>query len=181
MKVIDPRGFKKRQKHPVDMPVGIKFLLGLSVFVFLMITVSLGAGAVSALQNIKLPKLVWEEEIDLSAAPPCREVAEPNKTYQVIATAYSSEVAQTDNTPCITATGYDVCENYAKYGAANTIASNFLPLHAIVKIPELYGDQVFVVRDRMNARYGYNRIDVWLPTKGQAVRFGAKKITIEVY
>lgn len=163
------------------MPSGIKLLFGLSAFVVLMVVISLSVGAVSAVQDIKLPKLVWEEEIDLSTAPPCREVVGPNKTYQVIATAYSSEVAQTDDTPCITATGYDVCENYAKYGAANTIASNFLPLHTIVKIPELYGDQVFVVRDRMNARYGYNRIDIWLPTRGQAVKFGAKKITLEIY
>lgn len=181
MRVIDPRGSKKRQNNLTGMPVGIKFLFGLSVFVALMVTVSLSVGAATVLQGISWPKLVWGEEVDLSTAPPCREAAGPNKTYQVMATAYSSEVAQTDNTPCITATGYDVCENYALYGAANTIASNFLPLHAIVKIPELYGDQVFVVRDRMNARYGYNRIDVWLPTKGQAVRFGAKKITIEVY
>lgn len=181
MRDINPRGFKKRQKHLMNMPAGIKLLFGLSAFVVLMITISLSVGAVSAIRNIKLPRLVWEEEIDLSRAPPCREAVGPNKTYQVIATAYSSEVAQTDDTPCITATGYDVCENYAKYGAANTIASNFLPLHAIVKIPELYGDQIFVVRDRMNARYGYNRIDVWLPTKGQAIKFGAQKITIEVY
>ncbi|MFA6406996.1 MAG: hypothetical protein WCW34_05820, partial [Patescibacteria group bacterium] len=90
------------------------------------------------------------------------------------------DVGQTDDSPCQTATGYDVCENYARYGAANTIASNFLPLHTVVKIPELYGDELFVVRDRMNDRF-YNRLDLWMPTKSQAVRFGVKYIKVEVY
>ncbi len=105
----------------------------------------------------------------------------PKTVKSVLATAYSSEPGQTDNTPCITATGYDVCENYALYGSENTIASNFLPVNTLIKIPELFGDKIFVVRDRMNARYGYNNIDLWMPTTESARKFGVRQVTIEIY
>ncbi|MDF1497000.1 MAG: hypothetical protein P1P90_02975 [Patescibacteria group bacterium] len=115
------------------------------------------------------------------SADTCALGIEPNQVIKVIATAYSSSPAQTDSTPCITATGFDVCRNYALYGSANTIASNFLPLHSIVKIPEIYGDQLFIVRDRMNPRYGRYNIDIWMPTYSEARRFGSRQVTIEVY
>jgi 3D (Asp-Asp-Asp) domain-containing protein len=115
------------------------------------------------------------------AADTCVQASEPRQVISVEATAYSSTPGQTDDTPCITATGYDVCRNYALYGSANTLASNFLPLHSIVKIPDLYGDQLFVVRDRMNSRYGSDNIDIWMPTYSDARSFGAKRIMIEVY
>ena len=63
------------------------------------------------------------------------------------------------NSPCIPADGYDLCEHYEKYGTGNTIAANFLPLGTQVKIPELFGDKVLVVHDRMNSRYGQGRIE----------------------
>lgn len=106
---------------------------------------------------------------------------EPSAKYHVSASAYSSRPAETDSTPCITATGFDVCLNYALYGSNNTVASNFLPLHSIVKIPELYGDKIFVVRDRMNSRYGSKNIDLWMPTYFEAAGFGRRQVMIEVY
>jgi 3D (Asp-Asp-Asp) domain-containing protein len=121
-----------------------------------------------------------ERSVTLTAEQ-CNAANSSKRIITVTATAYSSSPEQTDDTPCITATGYDVCENYALYGSANTIASNFLPLHAIVKIPELYGDELFVVRDRMNPRFGKNNIDIWMPTYSEARRFGSQQVTIEVY
>jgi 3D (Asp-Asp-Asp) domain-containing protein len=50
-----------------------------------------------------------------------------------------------------------------------------------VRFPELYGDKVFVVRDRMNARYGYGRIDIWLPELSEAKIFGAQWLVMEVF
>ena len=104
-----------------------------------------------------------------------------SRTIWVVATAYSSEVAQTDDTPCMPANGYDLCEHYEKFGYANTVAANFLPMETQVTLPELFGDKVFVVRDRMNARYGPGRIDVWMPSKVQAQAFGVKYIKMEQY
>ena len=106
----------------------------------------------------------------------------PKKTIKVVSTAYSSDVAQTDSTPCIPASGYDLCEHYAKYGEGDTIAANFLPLGTRVRFPELYGDKIFIVRDRMNARYGYGRIDIWMPEYLEAKNFGVKRnLVMEVF
>ncbi len=115
------------------------------------------------------------------ASFPVSEDRVPLQTVWVIATAYSSEAAQTDDTPCIPADGYDLCDHYEEYGEGNTIAANFLPLGAQVKLPELYGDKIFIVHDRMNARYGYGRIDVWMPTREEAKAFGVKRLKLEYY
>ncbi len=97
--------------------------------------------------------------------------ANPVATYVVMASAYSSTPDQTDSTPFITAWGTQVRDGI--------IATNFLPFGTTIKIPELYGDKIFVVEDRMNRRYTY-KIDVWFPERGQAKEFGVKKVTIEV-
>ena len=98
----------------------------------------------------------------------------------VVSTAYSSEVAQTDDTPCIPADGYNLCEHYEKYGEGNTVAANFLPLGSKVKIASLYGDKVFIVHDRMNKRYGEGRMDIWMPTREEAIQFGVQHLRIEL-
>jgi len=90
-------------------------------------------------------------------------------------TSYTSEVAQTDSSPCITANGYNVCTGANE----DTIAANFLPFGTKVRIPELFGDRVFVVRDRMNRRYP-NRVDVWLRDNDEAIQFGVQFAKIEV-
>ncbi len=95
---------------------------------------------------------------------------------KVIATAYSSTVDQTDSTPCITANGYNLC----KYNRENVIAANFLPLNTKVRIPELFGEEILTVRDRMNPRYGKNRIDVWLTDRAKAKNFGVRILDLEI-
>jgi len=90
-------------------------------------------------------------------------------------TAYNSDAGQCDNTPCITANGYDVCS----HGIEDTIAANFLKFGTKVRIPEYFGDRVFVVRDRMNAKHN-NRVDVWMLEKTAAKKFGIKAAKIEV-
>lgn len=92
-----------------------------------------------------------------------------------VMTAYNSEVGQTDNSPCITANGFDVC----KHGQEDTIAANFLKFGTKVKIPELYGDRIFVVRDRMNAKHP-NRVDIWMKDRSSAMKFGVKTAKIQV-
>lgn len=89
--------------------------------------------------------------------------------FRVTATAYSSTVAQTDLTPCITAAGTRVRQG--------VVATNFLPLGTRLNI----GDEEFVVEDRMNARYnGKFIIDIWHPTTRLAREFGAQTLNIEV-
>lgn len=78
-------------------------------------------------------------------------------------TAYSSSPGETDANPWLTA-----MNTVPRFGI---VATNDLPFGTKIKIPEIFGDQVFVVEDRMNRRFK-NRIDVWFPNKAQALRFG---------
>lgn len=94
------------------------------------------------------------------------------KMLKVIATGYSSTVEQTDSTPFITASGSTVRDGI--------VANNLLPFGTEIRIPELYGDKIFVVEDRMNKRKGYYHVDIWFPEYAQAKEFGAKITYIEV-
>ncbi len=98
---------------------------------------------------------------------------EPKRTYvRVPMTAYSSTPDQTDDTPFITASGTHVRDGI--------LAANFLPIGTRVKIPSHYGDKIFVVEDRMNARYNI-RADIWMESRDAAKQWGIKYVTLEVY
>ena len=90
-------------------------------------------------------------------------------------TAYNSEIGQCDVAPCITANGFNVCE----HGIEDTVAANFLKFGTKIKIPDLFGDRVFVVRDRMSKKHD-NRVDVWMLDKSTAKNFGIRIAKIEV-
>lgn len=89
----------------------------------------------------------------------------------VVITAYSSTPDQTDDTPFITASNTWVRDG--------VVAANFLPFNTRIVIPEIFGDKVFVVEDRMHRRFG-NRVDIWFPSRALAKRFGIKKAEIIV-
>lgn len=93
------------------------------------------------------------------------------KRFNVLATAYSSTPDQTDSTPFLTATG-----NTVKDGI---IAANFLPFGTKIRIPELFNTKIFVVDDRMHPRNAQN-IDIWFPTREEAIMFGKKWTYIEI-
>lgn len=93
------------------------------------------------------------------------------RTMTVVATAYSSTPDQTDSTPFTTAWNTTVRDGI--------VAANFLPFGTEIRIPEVFGNKVFVVEDRMNKRYQY-RIDVWFPERELAREFGVKKVIIEI-
>lgn len=97
-------------------------------------------------------------------------------TTKIVFTAYNSEIGQCDATPCITANGFDVC----KHDKEDTIAMNGIKMGTKIRIPDLFGDRVFVVRDRMNARYNSNRADIWMKDKSAAKQFGVKVAKVEI-
>jgi len=97
------------------------------------------------------------------------------KTDFITVTAYTSEIGQTDGNPCRTASGFDLC----KYRIEDSVAANFLRFGTKIRIPDVFGDRVFVVRDRMNPRYD-NYIDVWFNDKQEAKRFGVKVLRVEI-
>lgn len=94
------------------------------------------------------------------------------RKIKVVATGYSSTVGQTDSTPFITASGATVRDGI--------IANNLLPFGTEIRIPELYGNKIFVVEDRMNKKKGYYHVDIWFPSYEQAKEFGVKQVYIEV-
>lgn len=90
-------------------------------------------------------------------------------------TAYNSEVVQCDSDPCTTANGFNVC----KHGIEDTVAANHLAFGTKLKIPALFGDRIFIVRDRMNSRYA-DYIDVWMINKKDAIQFGTRMAKVEI-
>ena len=91
---------------------------------------------------------------------------------RVVITAYSSTIWQTDSSPYITAAGTRVKEGI--------VANNILPFGTKIRIPELYGNKVFVVEDRMSWKKGNYHIDIWFSSYQEAKNFGAKRTYIEV-
>ncbi|MBU1102271.1 3D domain-containing protein, partial [Patescibacteria group bacterium] len=103
------------------------------------------------------------------AAPVVRTAVEA--VGRVIVTAYSSTPDQTDSTPFITANGTYVYDGL--------VACNFLSFHTKVKFPEIYGDKIFIVEDRM-AKKNSHKMDIWMPTREAALQFGVKKLAYEI-
>ncbi len=118
-------------------------------------------------------RIALQKEAEAKAAEEAKDKVVYTGTHTI--TAYNSEAAQTDSSPCITANGFNVCE----HGIEDTIAANFLKFGTKVKIPELYGDRIFIVRDRMNKRYS-ERLDIWMVNRQDAIKFGVKTVTIQV-
>ena len=97
------------------------------------------------------------------------------KALNVLATAYASVPEQTDDTPFTTASNTTVRDGI--------IAANFLKFGTKVRIPELFGNKILLVEDRMNRRYteaNPPRIDIWMAENDHAITFGLKQVTLEV-
>jgi 3D (Asp-Asp-Asp) domain-containing protein len=120
-------------------------------------------------QIIEIDQLATLQENSLA------QVASPQNPRQIlksVITAYSSTPGQTDSTPFITAAGTMVRDGI--------VANNLLPFGTRIKIPELFGDKVFVVEDRMNKRKGANQFDIWFASTEEAKEFGAAITYIEI-
>lgn len=89
----------------------------------------------------------------------------------VLVTAFTSDPRETDSTPFTTANGTRVHDG--------TIAANFLKLGTRVRIPDQFGEKIFIVEDRMNPRYD-RRIDIWMSRKADAYTWGIRRVRIEI-
>lgn len=90
-------------------------------------------------------------------------------------TAYTSEVGQTDDSPCIAADGSDICARYA--AGENICASNAFPLGSKITVDHL---GTCTVADRMNRRYS-NRVDwyFWKDT-ARALKMGRQNLLVTI-
>lgn len=86
-------------------------------------------------------------------------------------TAYNTDPLQTDSTPCISASGDDIC------GRTDVVACpNHLPFGTMVEI----GEATYVCLDRTHAKYG-NRFDISFDKDYQgAVEYGVQTRTVVV-
>ncbi len=96
---------------------------------------------------------------------------EAQRTMTIPVTAYSSTPDQTSGDPFTTASGTRVHDG--------TIAANFLPIGTRVRFPEYFGDKIFVVEDRMSARY-WHKADIWMTSRAEAIEWGVRYTTIEI-
>jgi 3D (Asp-Asp-Asp) domain-containing protein len=107
---------------------------------------------------------------DIPSSPE-KESSIITRETMVTITAYSSTSFECDKSPFITASG-----TYVREGI---VATNFLPFGTKIKIPEIFGEKIFVVEDRMAKRYLYV-VDVWFPSYHEALNFGKKYTRIEI-
>ena len=99
-----------------------------------------------------------------------------SETIRVV-TAYNvGDPRQTDDTPCISANGENICKALAN--GEMRCAANFVPLGS-----RLYVDKIGVclVTDRMNKRYR-NRVDIAMRKDEyrKACRFGRQKLRVRI-
>jgi len=106
------------------------------------------------------------------------------------ATAYTSSVRETDSTPFITATG---ARTRIGIIAVSRDMLRELPYGSKVLLEDLgtpggkgkgrfnylFKDRVFVVEDTMHLRKR-GRLDVWLPDRNTAIRFGVRNVRVTV-
>lgn len=115
---------------------------------------------------------------------------EGKKVLVLQATAYTSSVRETDGTPFVTATG---ARTRLGILAVSPDLLRVLPYGTQVRLRDLgsvYGrgrgqfdylfqGRVFVVADVMHPRMR-EKVDVWLPDRATALRFGRRLVQLEV-
>jgi 3D (Asp-Asp-Asp) domain-containing protein len=105
-------------------------------------------------------------------SPSSQAEIETLEKFEVIVTAYSSSVWENDGDPFITASGTRVKDGI--------VANNFLPFGSQIRLPEIFGDKIFVVEDRMHSRKSDYQIDIWFPSNQEALNFGVKLTEMEI-
>lgn len=157
----------------------VALLVGIFAFDFLLFPLPLLAADMNHSDNTDLIEFIKDDnkliQPEFNNSFPENVDSPVSFTRKYVITAYNSEVGQCDNTPCVAANGFNVCE----HGIEDSVATNMFNFGTKIRIPELFGDRVFVVRDRMNKRYT-NRIDVWMKKKSHAKMLGVQYANVEV-
>jgi len=105
------------------------------------------------------------------ATLPVVPVVPAKRTMFVTATAYTSSSGECDRDPYTTASGAKTADG--------VIAANGFPFGTRVRLPDYFGDKVFIVLDRMG-RGGKNRVDIWMQSRHQALEWGVQRVRMEI-
>ena len=158
--------------------VGVKTILAGLAMAIMAVALFLGIILPEIIKAEPIPKELSEGALNLLQGNTLLAVSDPVGEFKLVQklkmviTAYSSTIWQTDSTPFTTASGSKVRNGIA--------ANNLLPFGTKIRIPELYGDKIFTVEDRMNARKSDYHLDLWFPEYEQALKFGAKRTFVEI-
>lgn len=149
-------------------------LLIILAFIFLLPQAEVLANPIdqNALINEESEEIV--DDVNLTIRLPDNEI-KALRTVTVSVTAYNAVPEQTDASPCLTADGTNVCDN----SDINIVAANWLPFGTKIRIPEVFGDTIFEVHDRMNQKHS-NRLDILMDSVTEAKRFGRQQLKIEI-
>ena len=135
----------------------------------------LGAGNLNAAQATAQPLLTPPSAQQVGAEVALSRRAGATRTVK--ATAYNSEVAQTDNSPFITATGTRVRPGVV---ALSRDLLRVFPYGTRVTLQDkagLLNGRVFIVEDTMHVRK-VNTVDIWMPSRSQALKWGVRNVKI---
>ena len=95
-----------------------------------------------------------------------------NTVYTTV-TAYSSSVDECGIDPFTMASGDRVFDG--------AIAHQYLQFGTKVRFPEIFGEKIFVVKDRLGHQFtSYYHVDMWVQSKAEAKNWGAKVIKMEI-
>jgi len=114
---------------------------------------------------ITIPALSHHKEDEKLIAPKIeQEIILSEPIGHRIVTQYNAVEEQTDDTPCISASGMNVCETNKKI-----CASNEFPFGTLL----LVGDTIWEVQDRTNSRYSH-RLDLLVEDYNEAIEWGVQ-------
>ena len=99
-----------------------------------------------------------------------------SETIRVVTAYNAGDPKQTDDTPCISASGENICKALAT--GKKRCAANFVPLGSHLHVEKI---GVCLVTDRTNKRYR-NRVDIAMQKDEyhKARRFGRQKLTVKI-
>ena len=99
-----------------------------------------------------------------------------SETIRVVTAYNAGDPRQTDDTPCISASGENICKALAT--GQKRCAANFVPLGSSLHVDKI---GVCLVTDRTNRRYR-NRVDIAMQKNeyDKARRFGRQKLTVKI-
>lgn len=112
-----------------------------------------------------------DDQVSFGRLPVSADAA-PKRILRLEVSAYTSRPQETDATPFVTASNTRVRDG--------VVASNSLPIGTRIRIPAAYGDKVFIVEDRMNARYTRN-VDIWMDDLVKAKSLGRRQLDVHVF
>ncbi|WP_293912203.1 hypothetical protein [Deinococcus sp.] len=140
--------------------------------------VTLLIGSFAAAQSTELSTGLQAGQAQVGAPLGSLELAvgrSDGASRSVRATAYSSDVGQTDSSPSVTATGSRTRPGVI---ALSRDLLRTFPYGSRVTLQDsagLLNGRVFVVEDTMNARLR-NTIDIWMGSRSQAYQWGARTV-----